>query len=413
MMGQHGGAAFILLYIGFVLLLGIPGMVAEFIVGREGGANAVRSYFKLGKRTPFALAGIIGLFASICILGFYSVISGWCLYFFYASMTGKLHGDTEQIKNVFDNFSTSAVTPAILSVVFIILTNLIVSRGIKEGIEKLSKILMPLLFIFLIAISIAACSLPNAMEGIKFLFHPDFSKVDGAVVLGALGQAFFSLSLGAACLCTYASYFDKSINLLKSATEIALIDTLVAIFAGLMIFPTAFSVGISPDSGPSLVFITLPNAFNLAFSSVPVLGDIISMMFYILLALAAITSTISLHEMATAVFHEELHLSRKVAAAVVTTICSVIAVLCSLSLGAEHINVGGKDLLDALDFFTGQILLPIVSMLTCLMVGWYLPKKMVKDEYTNWGATGARLYGVFLFIIRFVCPILILIILFN
>jgi len=410
MAGQNGGAAFILIYIGFVFLLGIPGMVCEFIVGRNAHTNAARSYAKLGGKTPFAWAGIIGLFASMCILGFYSVVAGWCLHYFYASMTGGLKGDSTAVAEYFQNFSSSAVAPAALSVLFVLLTHFVVAKGVKSGIEKASKLLMPLLFIFLIVIIIASCSLPGASEGIKFLFHPDFSKIDRTVLLAALGQAFFSLSLGAACLCTYASYFDKGVNLLQSASQIALVDTLIAILAGLMIFPAAFSVGVSPDSGPSLIFITLPNVFNQAFGNMPIIGYIVSVMFYALLVLAALTSTISMHEIGTAFFHEELNISRGNAAWITTAICSIIGVLCALSVGNGSLSLFGKSILDFLDFLTAQILLPLVAMLTCLLVGWYVPKDIVWREFTNRGTLRGTLFVIFYFCARVVCPLCILMI---
>lgn len=208
---------------------------------------------------------------------------------------------------------------------------MVVVRGVRNGIEKASKILMPLLFILLVIIVIASCSLPGAMKGVEFLLKPDFSKVDENVLLEALGQAFFSLSMGTACLCTYASYFNRQTNLLKSATQIVTIDTLIAILAGLMIFPAAFSVGVQPDSGPSLIFITLPNVFQQAFGDMPVVSYIISVLFYGLLVLAALTSTISMHEIGTAFIYEEGKISRAKGAWVETIVCGIIAAFCSLS----------------------------------------------------------------------------------
>ncbi|MBR2882556.1 MAG: sodium-dependent transporter, partial [Prevotella sp.] len=314
MTGQNGGAAFILIYIGCILLLGIPGMISEFIVGRHAGSNAVSAYGRLSSSKWWKIVGVMGIFSSTVILGFYSVVAGWCLQYLYASVVGQLNGDAAFVSNYFASFSGSIVKPILWGLTFIIITHLVVIRGVRNGIEKASKLMMPTLFVLLLIIVVASCMLPEADKGITFLFRPDFSKLTGGVFLSALGQAFFSLSLGTACLCTYASYFDKNINLAKSASQIALVDCLVAILAGLMIFPAAFSVGVSPDSGPSLIFITLPNVFQQAFAAMPVIGYIISIFFYALLALAALTSTISMHEIGTAFFHEELKLSRKNAA---------------------------------------------------------------------------------------------------
>ena len=274
--------------------------------------------------------------------------------------------------------------------------------------------MMPILFILLLIIVVASCLLPDAGKGIEFLLKPDFGKVDRGVFLGALGQSFYSLSIGMGCICTYASYFSRQTNLFKSALQISLIDFLVAILAGLMIFPAAFSVGVSPDSGPSLIFITLPNVFNEAFASVPVLGWIISLLFYVLLSLAALTSLMSLHEVNTSFFYEELKIDRKKGAMLVTVSCAIIGAFCSLSLGAtDALTFAGKTLFDLFDFITGQIFLPIAGFLTCLFIGWYVPKKLVKDEFTNWGTLKGSLFGAYLFLIKFVCPILILLVFLN
>lgn len=237
MAGQNGGAAFILIYLVCIILLGLPGMMSEFIIGRHSASNAARAYSNLGKRKAWGTVGLVGVITSMIILGFYAVVAGWCLQYLYASIMGGVHGDPEYVKTYFQTFSSDPIRPTLWAVGFILLTHAVVVRGVRNGIEKASKILMPLLFILLIVIVIASCSLPGAMKGVQFLFHPDFSKVDENVLLEALGQAFFSLSLGTACLCTYASYFSRQTNLLKSASQIVVIDTVIAVLAGLMIFP--------------------------------------------------------------------------------------------------------------------------------------------------------------------------------
>jgi NSS family neurotransmitter:Na+ symporter len=229
-----------------------------------------------------------------------------------------------------------------------------------------------------------------------------------------LGQAFFSLSLGTACLCTYASYFSKQTRLLHSATQIALIDFLIALMAGLMIFPAAFSVGVQPDSGPSLIFITLPNVFQQAFSFMPMLGYVISIMFYALLVFAALTSTISMHEIGTAFFHEELHVNRSKAAWVLTIVCSVIAVFCSLSVGNADIQLFGRPLMEFCDFITAQIMLPSGALLTSILVGWFASKAIVREEFTNWETSNSKSYfNLYLFCIRYIVPVSILLILMH
>lgn len=408
MAGQDGGAAFILLYIGCILLLGVPGMVAEFIVGRHSSANAARAYRSLSNGKPWLLIGYAGVFSAMIILGFYAVVAGWCLQYLFASLAGQLNGDANYIQTYFKEFSSNPYMPTLWTCAFILLTHFVVTKGVRKGIEKASKVMMPTLFVLLVVIVIASCSLPGAGKGIEFLFKPDFSKVTSGVMLDALGQTFFSLSLGTACLCTYASYFSRQTNLLKSAVQIAAIDTLIAILAGLMIFPAAFSVGVNPDSGPSLIFITLPNVFNQAFASAPVIGYVISVLFYALLVLAALTSTISMHEIGTAFFFEEFHLTRKKGAWIETLACIVIGIVCSLSVGAcPELSLFGKSVMNFCDFLTSNILLPLGSFFTCLFVGWYVPKTIVRDEFTNWGTVKSTFFGVWLAFVRFVCPLCI------
>ena len=376
MAGQDGGSAFIILYLACTLLLGIPGMIAEFIIGRHGASNALRAYTHITGRKWGGIAGAMGILCSSMILGFYSVVAGWCVYYLFASIAGQVLGDAQYVSDFFADLCSDPMKPAIMSVVFIMLTHFVVVRGVKGGIEKAANTLMPLLLILLVILVIASCSLPGAMKGVEFLFRPDFSKVTGRVVLDAMGQAFFSLSLGTACLCTYASYFTRQTNLVSSATQIAIIDMLIAVLSGLLIFPAAFSVGVNPDSGPSLIFITLPNVFQQAFGCIPVVGYLIGILFYALLALAALTSTISMHEIGTAFLTEEVRMTRKQGSIFITVLCSILGVLCSWSLGAmPEIAVAGKSLFDCFDFLTGQIMLPIGGFLTAIIVGWIAPSE--------------------------------------
>ncbi|MBO7578379.1 MAG: sodium-dependent transporter [Prevotella sp.] len=411
MTGQNGGAAFILLYFCCVFLLGIPGMISEFIVGRHGETNAARAYDILSRGKPWKLVGYLGILTSTIILGFYAVVAGWCLEYLFASVMGKIQGDADYVQQYFQTFSSNPIKPCLWAVAFILITHIVVVRGIRNGIERASKLLMPTLLILLVIIVIASCLLPGADKGIEFLLKPDFSKLSGSVFLEALGQAFFSLSLGTACLCTYASYFNKDTYLAGSAVQIALIDSMIAVMAGLMIFPAAFSVGVTPDAGPSLIFITLPNVFQQAFAGIPTIGYAISVMFYALLVFAALTSTISMHEIGTAFFTEELHTRRSRSAWIVTTVCSLIAVFCALSIGAcPSIRLLGTDLLDFCDRLTAQYLLPAGAFLTSLFIGWYVPRKVVQEEYTNKGRLRGTFFPVYLFIVRFVCPLCILLV---
>jgi NSS family neurotransmitter:Na+ symporter len=411
MVGEDGGAAFILVYIVCILLLGLPGMICEFIVGRHAQANAAAAYDKLSGGRPWKLVGYLGILTSTIILGFYAVVAGWCLQYLYAALVGQLSGDANYVKDYFVSFSSSPIRPVLFGIAFILITHLVVVRGVRGGIERASKTLMPILFLLLLILVVASCLLPGAMEGVRFLFQPDFSKLSSNVMLDALGQAFFSLSLGTACLCTYASYFSRDTNLLASAGQIALLDTMIAILSGLMIFPAAASVGISPDSGPSLIFITLPNVFQQAFAAMPIAGYVVGVMFFALLVFAALTSTISMHEIGTAFFTEEWNMPRRRSAWVITVVASLICMVCSLSVGAiDELKLLGISVMDFCDQLTANFMLPTGALLACLFVGWYIPRQVAHDEFTNWGTHGQRIFPVFLFAVRYVCPLCIVLV---
>jgi len=409
MAGKDGGAVFIFGYIICIVVLGLPCIISEFIIGRHGAANTARAYSNLAHGTSWKLVGYFQVLTGYLITSYYAVVAGWCLNYLYASFMGQLKGDPAYVMNYFKIFSADPFRPIFWTVITFLIAHFVIVHGVRNGIEKASKLMMPMLFILLLVIVVISCLLPGAGKGISFLFKPDFSKMNGNVFLDAIGQSFYSLSIAMGCLCTYASYFSRQTNLTKSAGQIAFIDTAVAILAGLMIFPAAFSVGVSPDSGPSLIFITLPNVFNEAFSGAPIVKWIISLFFYGLLFLAALTSLISLHEANTAFVYEELHISRKKGAIFVTVSCCVIGALCSLSLGrSTSLTFFGKTLFDWFDFITGNIMLPAGGFFMCLFLGWYLPKKIVKDEFTNWGTLSARFFNIYLITIRFICPLLIL-----
>ena len=409
MAGENGGAVFILIYVGCVLLLGIPCMISEFIVGRHGQANTARAYRKLAGGTPWAVIGYMGVLTGFLITGYYAVVAGWCLQYIWASLVGHLHGDPAYFQQYFADFSSHPVKPIFWTVIILGITYLIIEHGVRDGIERASKLLMPMLFLLLLIIVVAACMLPGAERGVQFLLKPDFSAINSDVFLAALGQSFYSLSIAMGCICTYASYFSRQTNLTASAMQIGVIDSLVAILAGLMIFPAAFSVGVNPDSGPSLIFITLPNVFQQAFAEMPAVGYIISLLFFLLLSLAALTSLMSLHEVSTAFLQEEMVITRKRAAVIVTVTTIIIGAFCSLSLGAtDKFIILGRPLFDWFDFITGQIFLPVVGFLTCIFIGWFVPHKIVRDEFTNWGTLRGRYFHLFLFLVKYVCPVCIL-----
>lgn len=411
MTGENGGAVFIIIYVICVLLLGIPCMVSEFIIGRHGAANTARAYDRVAGGSAWKYVGYLGVATGFLITGYYSVVSGWCLQYVFGAVAGGINGDAQYVQRYFEEFSSHPVKPILTAVAFLVITHLVIVRGVRDGIEKVSKMMMPTLFVLLLVIVVASCMLPGAGKGVHFLFHPDFSKLNSGVFLSALGQSFYSMSIGMGCICTYASYYSRHTNLLNSAVQISVVDCAVAILAGLMIFPAAFSVGISPDSGAKLVFITLPNVFRQAFAAAPVVGYVVSVMFYLLLAVAALTSLISLHEVSTAFLQEEMKISRSKAATIVTVASSVIGAFCSLSLGAwDGLVIAGKSLFDIFDYVTGQIFLPIGGLLTCIFLGWVAPRKIVKDEFTNWGTVRVSLFSIYFFCVRYVCPVCILLI---
>ncbi len=409
MTGENGGAVFIIIYVICVILLGIPCMISEFIVGRHGRANTARAFSVVAGGGPWSLIGYMGVLTGFLITGYYAVVAGWCMQYIWASLIGHMQGSPAYFQTYFAELSSDPVKPVMWTGIILGLTYLIIAHGVRDGIERASKLMMPALFLLLLVIVGASCMLPEAEKGISFLFKPDFSKITSDVFLAALGQSFYSLSLAMGCLCTYASYFSKQTDLTKSAVQIGVIDCLVAILAGLMIFPAAFSVGVNPDSGPSLIFITLPNVFAQAFASVPVLGYVISLLFFVLLTLAALTSLMSLHEVSTAFFQEEFRISRKLAAVLVSVSTAIIGTFCSLSLGAvDTFVIWGKSLFDWFDFITGQIFLPIVGFLTCIFIGWAVPHKLVRDEFTNWGTLRGRFFHVYIFLVKYICPLAIL-----
>ena len=383
-------------------------MIAEFTVGRRAKASSGRAFGLLAPGTPWKWIGTLGVLAGLLILGYYSVVAGWTLEYVLVSLTNRFAGQgPEDFVSSFQAFSQHPFRPLVWMLVFLLLTHYIVVRGVKDGIEKSSKIMMPVLFILIVVLAACSVSLPNAQAGLEFLLKPDFSKVDASVFLGAMGQAFFSLSLGMGCLATYASYFSSETNLGKTALSVGVIDTLIAILAGLIIFPAAFSVGIQPDAGPSLIFITLPNVFQQAFGGVPFLSVVFSLMFYVLLALAALTSTISMHEVVTAYLNERFGWSRSRAAVCVTSFCIVTGTLSSLSLGIWKAAFFGLSFFDLLDFVTAKLMLPLGGILVSLFVGWYLKRSVSYDELTNYGLQKAPYYPVYLFVLRYVAPVAI------
>ena len=412
--GNNGGAAFILIYLFSVFFIGVPVMVSEFVIGRNTHANTITAFRKLAPKTWWRIGGIEGVFVAFFISCYYIVVSGWTLHYTVASFLNRLSGD-QDYKAFFNNFVSNPWEPVVYAVVFMLMTHFVIVRGVERGIERFSKLMMPMLLLIIAVLVICSFSMSGFSEGIIYLLRPDFTKVTPTVVLSAVGQAFYSLSLAMGCLCTYASYFGPNTNLMKTAMSVSVIDTCVAILCGFIIFPAVFSVpGVEPGEGPGLVFITLPHVFNIAFHSVPLIGFLFSGLFYLLLLLSALTSAISLHEPVTAYIHEEWHISRKRAAWMVTLGCILLAVACSLSMGVWNgFQVGGLCLFDLFDFISAKIILPLGGIIICLFVGWRLDRQLVYNEVTNNGLLRIRLFRLYIFLVRWVAPLAISIIFFN
>lgn len=411
--GKNGGAAFILVYLLCVLFLAMPVMISEFVIGRASGANTVGAYRKLAPGKFWIVAGYMGVLAGFLVLSFYSVVAGWTLNYTYSSLLDHLSGD-QDFALFFQRFVEHPWQPLVFIYVFLLLTHLVVSRGVQDGIEKYSKMMMPMLLLIIVFLMGCSLSMPGAGDGLRFLLQPDFSKVNTQVVLSAMGQAFFSLSVGIGCLVTYSSYFSKDTKLVSSAFNVCMIDTMVAVLSGFIIFPAVFSVGGTVDAGPGLVFITLPSVFNSAFAQMPLLGYFFSSLFYVLLLLAALTSSISMHEISTAFILEHYQLSRKKAALVVTCVCTLLGTACSFSFGIwKDLKLFGMGFFDMFDFLTAKFLMPLGGLLITMFVGWYLQRQFVEDELSNVGTLKVRSMRILLFLIKWITPVGVAIVFLN
>jgi NSS family neurotransmitter:Na+ symporter len=393
-------------------------MMSEFFIGRHTHTNTAGAYRKLAPGTPWKWVGRLGVLTGFVILSYYSVVAGWTAEYTTLAI-GNYFSDKSaaDFPTIFNTFASNPWKSVSWMLAFMIVTHIIVIRGVKGGIEKFSKIMMPALFIMLIILAICSVMLPGASRGLEFLLKPDFSKITGSAWLSAMGQAFFSLSLGLGCLCTYGSYFRSDTNIGKTALNVALIDTFVAIMSGFIIFPAVFNAGYtisSSDIGPSLLFITMPNVFQQAFGNVPLFSYGVSVLFYFLLGVAALTSTISMHEVVTAYVSEEFNMSRRKAAIIVTAACSIVGLACALSFGPfADVKLFGMSIFDLFDYVSSNIFLPVGGMFISIFTGWYLDKKLIRDEITNYGSLRVPYLRFVIFILRYFAPVAIAIILLN
>ncbi len=408
--GQNGGAAFVLLYIIFVILIGLPVMVAELSIGRRTRLNPVGAFAKLAPKSAWKGLGILGVVTGIGILSYYSVIAGWTFGYFIKTLTGEFAHilTSEQSVNMFNSFVSDPLSAVMFLFLFIVLTASVVLGGVSHGIERWVKVLMPILLVLLVVLTLRSITLPGAGEGFEFYLKPDFSKMNAGTVAMALGQALFSLSLGMGAMITYGSYISKEDNLINSAGWVVMFDTLIAIMAGLLIFPALFAINLDPSSGASLVFIVLPTIFD----KMP-LGAVFGSGFFLLLTVAALTSTISLLEVCTAYAVDEFKWKRARAVTLMAGIAFVLGVPSALSFGGVQwlTSIPGFNLgfLDLANIILGNYSLTIGAFLVAIFAGYKWGVKGIRAEIES---NGNVFYfrRVWAFLIRFICPIAILLI---
>lgn len=407
LVGENGGAAFIIVYILLSFLICLPIFVSEFVIGRRSQKNAYAAFRDLSGGSEWRWVGLFTVIVPLIVLSYYSVIGGWSVEYLLKSLSFSFSDASRITMNtMFTDFVSSTWAPLATHTVFLLFTTLIVIVGIKDGIEKFSKVMMPLLFIIVVAIAIYSLTLPGASAGVDYLFRPDFSKIDAKACASALGQAFFSLSLGFGTIMTYASYVSKGDNIMTQSAATAISDLMFALIAGVAIMPAVFAFGIDPQAGPGLVFETLPYIFG----QMPA-GGLIAILFFAALLVAALTSSISMLEVAVAYLVEEKRVSRVWACITLFVICWVVGALCSLSFGPlSDIRINGDNLFDFFDSLSSNVLMTLGSLFTVLFVGWRLKKTDIYDEFTNGGtlSTNAKVFGVLWFLIRYICPLAII-----
>ena len=403
MTGANGGSAFIIIYLACVFVIGLSVMIAEWTIGRSANLESASAFKKVNKNWTFA--GFLGVLAAFLILGFYPVVGGWSLAYVFKSVTGLL--SSQSIGDEFGIFVSGSIEPLIWMAIYLVINVTIVSRGVSKGIEKASKVMMPAIFILFILVSIRGLTLPGAEDGLAFLFQPDWSAVSGQTFLAALGQAFFSMSLGMGIMITYGSYIPKEGQIPNSAVYVTILDTFIALLAGLAIFPGLFAFGMEPTEGAGLVFAVLPAIF----SEMGTLGPLFSVIFFSALTLAALTSSMSLLEVVVAYLMDEKKFTRKKAVVGTGIVLVIMNILASLSMGLlSDFTIFGVVIFDFFDFITDKIFLAIAGMLSAIFVGWILKKEDIRNELTNAGTVKFTLFEAWYFLIKFVIPVAIAIV---
>ena len=410
LVGENGGAAFIIVYIILSFLICLPIFICEFVVGRRAQENAYSAFRDLSGGSWWKYVGLMTVIVPLIVTSYYSVIGGWSVqYLFKALNFAFTSGETQsQMSTMFTDYVSSPWLPLFGHTIFLAVTVLVVGAGIKGGIEKFSKVMMPVLFVIVIGIAIYSMALPGAARGLEYLFNPDFSKITAKSCAAALGQAFFSLSIGFGTIMTYASYVSKKENVLFQSMATAVSDLSFALIAGIAIMPAVFAFGLNPQSGPGLVFETLPYVF----SRMPV-GGVVAILFFVALLVAAITSSISMIEVGVAYLVEEKKIARPWACLIVFAMCWVVGAFCSMSFGPlSEFKICGRTIFDFFDNMSSNILMTLGSLFTVLFVGWRLKKTDIYEEFTNGGSLrlNVRIFGVLWFLIRYIAPLAVFVI---
>ncbi|MCD8072592.1 MAG: sodium-dependent transporter [Alistipes sp.] len=402
--GENGGGAFLLIYIVVSFLVSVPIMLSEFTIGRASRRNSMRAFRKLSKIRAWRLTGYLGIVTAFTILSFYSVIAGWGLEFIKQSVTGEFMSMSPgQIKDNFEGFVASGWKPFLWTSGFVAFTAMVVAFGIEKGIERFNKTAMPLMFVILLIMCINAFTLPGFGAGISFLLKPDFSKAGMGTILQAVGQSFFSLSLGMGIMVTYGSYIRKKQNMFRLSSTVVVADMAIAVLSGIAIFPAVFSFGISPTAGPELVFLTLPNIFAQMTG-----GQVLALLFFILLLAAAITSSMSLLEVVVAYVSEEFHLRRRTATVATAVAVLAVATLCLLSqMPGSALDVSGRNIFDFLDEITSTYMIPLGGFLIVLFVGWVMNKSLFRRELTNDGLYSRGIYRPVRSMVKYAIPVIL------
>ncbi|MBC1501036.1 sodium-dependent transporter [Listeria weihenstephanensis] len=401
-----GGGAFFILFTILTFVIVLPILIGEYIIGRHSQSDAIHSYRILAPGTRWNWLGKLGVFGSILVLAFYGVVGGWILSYIVKAISGSVsHGDQAQLALQFDMATANTAIAIAGTAIFLLLVILVVSQGIRTGIEPMSKIMIPALFLLFIILIIRSLTLPNAIEGLQYFLRPDFSEINSKSIIIILGQAFFSLSVGISVMVTYGSYLDRKISIPAASTSVAVINVIISLFVGLAIFPAVFSFGVIPDAGPGILFVILPSIFNqLPF------GTFFFIVFLILFFFAALTSSFSLLETATAPFIKKLG-SRSIATWIVGGIVFLLAIPAALSLGIwNEISIFGMTIFGAFDYVASNIILPLGALFTAIFVGFRLPRQLLWDEFTASSRYGKKLFMTWLLLLKYVAPIAIILI---